>query len=285
MRPTGPGAVIITGRQRGQRVDGPTTTWISGRDHPAGGAAEPDPERRRRSRARGPAHRRPDGPRNRRVRLGRAQRLPARVGRLPGGARTRLGADTGRDGERDHAPRTAGGAARPAGGPAAGHLSGHRRLRLLGRLREHLRDAPGSDRRGARCLAGGRRPARLPHGYRPRTAGLPLDGRPAQRPAAEPRRNCASSGPSRCTPSRRWRAPSARCAPQENERIHSRLLEASPALAACASLDDLLATACDTVVPDLGFQRMAAYLADDHDQLALACCSGWEDREQLAAVA
>jgi diguanylate cyclase (GGDEF)-like protein len=67
----------------------------------------------------------------------------------------------------------------------------------------------------------------------------------------------------------------------ENERIHSKLLEASPALAASASLDDLLRTACDTVVPDLGFQRIAAYLVDEHDLLVLAHCSGWEDHAGL----
>ena len=46
--------------------------------------------------------------------------------------------------------------------------------------------------------------------------------------------------------------------PLENERIHSKLLEASPALAASASLSELLQTACETVVPELGFERIAA---------------------------
>jgi diguanylate cyclase (GGDEF)-like protein len=71
----------------------------------------------------------------------------------------------------------------------------------------------------------------------------------------------------------------------ENERIHSKLLEASPALAACASLSELLRTACDTVVPALGFQRIAAYIRDDHDAMALAHSCGWEPGDGLAQTA
>jgi diguanylate cyclase (GGDEF)-like protein len=69
---------------------------------------------------------------------------------------------------------------------------------------------------------------------------------------------------------------------RENERMHSRLLEASPALAACASLSDLLRTACDTVVPDLGFERIAAYVRADPDALELADSRGWEPPARLS---
>ena len=64
--------------------------------------------------------------------------------------------------------------------------------------------------------------------------------------------------------------------------MHSRLLEASPALAACASLSDLLRTACDTVVPDLGFERIAAYVDADPDVLELAHSRGWESPAGLS---
>lgn len=69
---------------------------------------------------------------------------------------------------------------------------------------------------------------------------------------------------------------------RENERIHSRLLEASPALAACESLSDLLRTACDTVVPELGFERIAAYVRDERDTLQLAHSRGWESTTRLS---
>jgi diguanylate cyclase (GGDEF)-like protein len=62
----------------------------------------------------------------------------------------------------------------------------------------------------------------------------------------------------------------------ESERMHSRLLEASPALAACASLSDLLQTACDTVVPQLGFERIAAYVRGEQGTMVLAHSRGWE---------
>jgi diguanylate cyclase (GGDEF)-like protein len=63
---------------------------------------------------------------------------------------------------------------------------------------------------------------------------------------------------------------------RENERIHSRLLEASPALAACETLGDLLRTACDTVVPELGFERISAYVRGAQGSLELAHARGWE---------
>jgi diguanylate cyclase (GGDEF)-like protein len=69
---------------------------------------------------------------------------------------------------------------------------------------------------------------------------------------------------------------------RENERIHSRLMEASPALAACDSLGDLLQTACDTVVPELGFERIAAYVRDERAALQLAHSRGWESTTRLS---
>ncbi|MGI8712261.1 MAG: diguanylate cyclase [Solirubrobacteraceae bacterium] len=62
----------------------------------------------------------------------------------------------------------------------------------------------------------------------------------------------------------------------ENERIHSRLLEVSPALAACSSTRRLLETVCDTVVPQLGFERIAAYAVGDSGMLELELTRGWE---------
>jgi diguanylate cyclase (GGDEF)-like protein len=68
----------------------------------------------------------------------------------------------------------------------------------------------------------------------------------------------------------------------ENERVHSKLLEASPALAASASLSELLQTACETVVPELGFERIAAYARDEQDTLAIEHSLGWGSTGSLA---
>ncbi len=68
----------------------------------------------------------------------------------------------------------------------------------------------------------------------------------------------------------------------ENERIHSKLLETSPALAASASLSELLATACGTVVPVLGFERIAAYVRGEQDELRIEQSLGWGTAAGLA---
>jgi diguanylate cyclase (GGDEF)-like protein len=68
----------------------------------------------------------------------------------------------------------------------------------------------------------------------------------------------------------------------ENERIHSKLLEASPALAASASLSELLQTACETVVPELGFERIAAYARGDQDTLRIEHSLGWGSAAALS---
>ncbi len=60
----------------------------------------------------------------------------------------------------------------------------------------------------------------------------------------------------------------------ENGRMLSQLLGASPALSACATTLVLLETACDMVVPHLGFERIAAY-GRDADTLELAATRGW----------
>jgi diguanylate cyclase (GGDEF)-like protein len=62
----------------------------------------------------------------------------------------------------------------------------------------------------------------------------------------------------------------------ENERMLSQLLAASPALSACSTPRELLETACDTVVPHLGFERIAAYYLRDEDLLELVATRGWD---------
>jgi diguanylate cyclase (GGDEF)-like protein len=68
----------------------------------------------------------------------------------------------------------------------------------------------------------------------------------------------------------------------ENERMLSQLLAAAPALSGCSTPHELLETACDTVVPHLGFERIAAYYLIDEDTLALSATRGWDSPEPLA---
>ncbi len=70
----------------------------------------------------------------------------------------------------------------------------------------------------------------------------------------------------------------------ENERMLSQLLAASPALSACSTPRELLETACATVVPHLGFERIAAYYQQDEETLELVATRGWETTEPLAAT-
>ena len=64
----------------------------------------------------------------------------------------------------------------------------------------------------------------------------------------------------------------------ENGRMLSQLLGASPALSACATTALLLETACDIVVPQLGFERIAAY-GLDAGSLVLRATRGWDGAE------
>jgi diguanylate cyclase (GGDEF)-like protein len=68
----------------------------------------------------------------------------------------------------------------------------------------------------------------------------------------------------------------------ENERMLSQLLAASPALSACSTPGELLQTACATVVPHLGFERIAAYYLRDEDTLELVATRGWKAPAPLA---
>ncbi len=69
----------------------------------------------------------------------------------------------------------------------------------------------------------------------------------------------------------------------ENARTLSQLLGISPALSACTSERELLEAACETVVPDLGFERIAAYSVSGVDKLSLLVTRGWEMSEQLVS--
>ena len=63
----------------------------------------------------------------------------------------------------------------------------------------------------------------------------------------------------------------------ENGRMLSQLLGASPALGSCATTAVLLETACDIVVPQLGFERIGVYALGDGDTLTLSARRGWEE--------
>jgi diguanylate cyclase (GGDEF)-like protein len=68
----------------------------------------------------------------------------------------------------------------------------------------------------------------------------------------------------------------------ENERMLSQLLGVSPTLSACSTAPELLAAASDTVVPYLGFERIAAYGVGDAETLELCITRGWESPALLA---
>ncbi len=68
----------------------------------------------------------------------------------------------------------------------------------------------------------------------------------------------------------------------ENERMLSLLLSVSPTLSACSIALELLQAASDTVVPHLGFERVAAYGVHDAETLSLFTTRGWESRALLA---
>jgi diguanylate cyclase (GGDEF)-like protein len=68
---------------------------------------------------------------------------------------------------------------------------------------------------------------------------------------------------------------------EESRRMLSLLLETSPALSACTTTSELLELAGQTVVPQLGFERFAAYWSDG-GPLRLCATRGWEDEAMLA---
>ena len=67
----------------------------------------------------------------------------------------------------------------------------------------------------------------------------------------------------------------------ENQRILSLLLEALPALSACATPGEMMSMAGESVVPHLGFERFAAYLVED-DTLTLCATRGWDETASLS---
>jgi diguanylate cyclase (GGDEF)-like protein len=72
-------------------------------------------------------------------------------------------------------------------------------------------------------------------------------------------------------------------ATSEHQRILSLLLETSPRFSACSTPGELFELAGRTVVPELGFERFAAYLALD-GELSLCATRGWEDTSMLPAT-
>jgi hypothetical protein len=66
----------------------------------------------------------------------------------------------------------------------------------------------------------------------------------------------------------------------EHARVLSLLLETSPALLTAPTLEELLQLAVRTIVPELGFERCAAYVAEG-STLVLRACAGWDDRSLL----
>ncbi len=68
----------------------------------------------------------------------------------------------------------------------------------------------------------------------------------------------------------------------ENARMLSQLLRISPALSACTTAPGVLEAACDTVVPHLGFERVAAYGTRDAKTLELSVIRGWDSPALLA---
>lgn len=68
----------------------------------------------------------------------------------------------------------------------------------------------------------------------------------------------------------------------EHERMLCELLAAAPALSACSTPRELLETACETVVPHLGFERIAAYAVHDEETIELSATRGWDYPPPLA---
>jgi diguanylate cyclase (GGDEF)-like protein len=69
----------------------------------------------------------------------------------------------------------------------------------------------------------------------------------------------------------------------ESERMLSALVAASTALSTCATQEELLHVACETVVPHLGFERLAAYTVASDESLWLSAHRGWPAPAPLSA--
>ncbi len=67
-----------------------------------------------------------------------------------------------------------------------------------------------------------------------------------------------------------------------NHRMLSQLLEVSPALSASSTAIDLFSAMGDTIVPHLGFERVAVYRTVDAQTLELSLTRGWEATAALA---
>ncbi len=67
-----------------------------------------------------------------------------------------------------------------------------------------------------------------------------------------------------------------------NHRMLSQLLEVSPALSACSTAVELLAAVADTIVPHLGFERVAMYRTVAGETLELCLTRGWEVTARLS---
>jgi diguanylate cyclase (GGDEF)-like protein len=70
---------------------------------------------------------------------------------------------------------------------------------------------------------------------------------------------------------------------EENRRMLSLLLETSPALSTCTTTAELMEMAGQTVVPQLGFERFAAYWSDGRS-LKLCATRGWQGAGLLAST-
>jgi diguanylate cyclase (GGDEF)-like protein len=70
----------------------------------------------------------------------------------------------------------------------------------------------------------------------------------------------------------------------ENERMLSLLIAVSPTLTSCATAEELFATVGETVVPHLGFERMAAYAAGNGTAMHLRHTRGWDSERMLAGA-
>ena len=103
----------------------------------------------------------------------------------------------------------------------------------------------------------------------------PIDGR---RPSDDDLRlvRAICSHAEQALESARWREHAA-----EHQRVLSLLLEISPALSACATTDELMSMAGESVVPHLGFERFAAYVVSD-ETLTLSATRGWDETASLA---
>jgi diguanylate cyclase (GGDEF)-like protein len=69
----------------------------------------------------------------------------------------------------------------------------------------------------------------------------------------------------------------------ETERMLSSLVTASTALSTCVAHDETLRVVCNTVVPHLGFERVAAYSMGVEERLRLTAHRGWPPPAPLSS--